>query len=712
MHHRRAFSGVQWLLPAAVFLVSPALASDPASHPFSNDEVPTVLTATRLQQSLFDVPAAVTVIDRQMIEQSGMRELPELLRLVPGMVVGYDSGSEAFVSFHGTSADLARRMQVLVDGRSIYQPLQASVDWIGLPLELADVERIEVIRGPNSASWGANSFFAVVNIITRHPADVDRARISYTNGEDGVEDFLARLAHRTAALDWRLTVAGRSDDGFETNPRQGNSTFTDSKDVESIYGRGVWTLSPRTTLDVSFGGAQMSAEMEYRNSFIVRVPVAERENSYLSLALDQELNEANRLNVQVSHSRFSHEEPWYVRLPRVYLHPALDRMWRIDRDYTWQVLGGGNPSGTPELEQAKNEFWADIADPDSPWYDDGDFRSDQIAHERRTEVGVHDTWVVTPDFRTVFGFTFDHAEVDSPTYLDGRGENTVWRLFAHGEWRFTEDWLLNLGGNQEFDEGAGNFFSPRAALNWQMTESQGLRLVYSRAVRTPDIRENQADWTYGAVALTPADAPYAGRFFQSGQGNGQAETERISSREIGYFARLTPARMTMDLRVFEDHLRLTEHSLEIYAESPISDGFLIRPAYAMSQHGAELGMDWRPLPSQRLQLNYAYMDMDDALHEDDNTNFVPQHSGSLAWWQDYGNGWQFGNTYAFYNDLRVDKFFFDRLETRLAKKVRLPRSQQLTLAAVMQTRLTDDPELREDNGGDRHRGWVSADWRY
>ncbi|MFX6645105.1 Plug domain-containing protein, partial [Acinetobacter baumannii] len=78
------------------------------------------------------------------------------------MVVGRESGAEAFVGYHGTSAGGGRRMQVQVDGRSIYETGLARVDWIGLALDVEDIERIEVVRGPNSAAYGANSFFAVV----------------------------------------------------------------------------------------------------------------------------------------------------------------------------------------------------------------------------------------------------------------------------------------------------------------------------------------------------------------------------------------------------------------------------------------------------------------------------------------------------------------------------------------------------------------------
>jgi iron complex outermembrane receptor protein len=138
-------------------------------------DVPRVLTVSRLSQSLVDAPAAVTVIDRETIRASGIVDIPEIFRLVPGFYVGTNAGfvqnTNHVVSYHGMTTAYSGAMQVLINGRSVYSPLYGGVQWSELPLAIADIERIEITRGPNAASYGANSFFGVINIITQNPSD-------------------------------------------------------------------------------------------------------------------------------------------------------------------------------------------------------------------------------------------------------------------------------------------------------------------------------------------------------------------------------------------------------------------------------------------------------------------------------------------------------------------------------------------------------------
>lgn len=706
---------------ACIFFAQLAVANESLALPFSqSDDMPMVLSATRLQQSFFDVPAAVTIIDRQMIEQSGVREIPELLRMVPGMVVGYDSSSSAFVSYHGTSADMARRMQVLVDGRSIYQPLLASVDWIGLPLDLGDIERIEIIRGPNAASFGVNSFLAVVNIITRHPADVAGASVSYRRGDDGIEDYQARLAQRTGEVDWRLSLTGRGDDGFTENRVPNGSLYlndkdvADSKDIESVYGRAVWARNERSSLEMSFGKSTMVNQVQYRSPIFADVPIADLDNRFLSLAWDQELSEEHRLKVIASHSSFSRDEPWRVMVPRVAFQSSLRQLYEQNRTCAFSVVDGGSAGcGAADMPFITTLMTAIGNDP--ALMNDGLFTGGVFSSEKRTEIDIQDTWVPSANFRAVLGTSYNKAVVDSLTYLNGKVDNSVVGVFANAEWQMAPTWLLNIGGSQQWDQTAGNYFSPRASLNWQFADNQVLRLVYSEAVHTPDILETNANWTVYAKDADFIAPDYSGTFFQTGRSSDfpAAKAETIASREIGYHGRFDPLHLTLDLRVFNDYMTLTEHNLEVEG----SEGFQLRAPLSFRQKGAELAVDWRPLAGQRFQLNYAYLNMNRSLGND-NTNFVPKHSGSVGWWQDYQQGWKMGTTYYFYNDLRdadnkIFSIFYDRLDTKLSRSFSLSGRQRVELSAVMQWRLTDDAELRRENGMDsRHRGWVGAEWRY
>jgi iron complex outermembrane receptor protein len=142
----------------------------------------------------------MTVIDSELINASGARDISELLRLVPGMMVGY-TGNQAAVNYHGTNANDARRMQVLIDGRSVYRAGLATVDWSDIPVAMEDIERIEVFRGPNTVSYGANALMAVVNILTRNAADSHGTRLKVTRGQAASTTFTpARARAGTAAI--------------------------------------------------------------------------------------------------------------------------------------------------------------------------------------------------------------------------------------------------------------------------------------------------------------------------------------------------------------------------------------------------------------------------------------------------------------------------------------------------------------------------------
>ncbi len=125
-----------------------------------------VTSASRKEQKLSETAAAVYVIARDDIRRAGSATVAEALRLAPGMNVARIDANKWAVSCRGFNDLFANKMLVLVDGRSVYTPTFSGVWWDALGVEIEDVDRIEVIRGPGAAVWGANAVNAVINIIT------------------------------------------------------------------------------------------------------------------------------------------------------------------------------------------------------------------------------------------------------------------------------------------------------------------------------------------------------------------------------------------------------------------------------------------------------------------------------------------------------------------------------------------------------------------
>ncbi|MBN2216056.1 MAG: TonB-dependent receptor [Pirellulales bacterium] len=126
-----------------------------------------VSTVARTQSTVGRSPAAVFVITNEMIRRSGVRTLPDALRLAPGVDVAQIDASQWAVTIRGFNNRFANKLLVQIDGRSVYSPWFGGVFWDTQNVVLEDVERIEVIRGPGGTIWGANAVNGVINIITK-----------------------------------------------------------------------------------------------------------------------------------------------------------------------------------------------------------------------------------------------------------------------------------------------------------------------------------------------------------------------------------------------------------------------------------------------------------------------------------------------------------------------------------------------------------------
>ncbi|KFE64315.1 TonB-dependent receptor [Hyalangium minutum] len=164
-----------------------------------------VVTASRRAQSSLEAPNATTVITAEDIRLSGATSLVELLRRVPGADVMELGVGSANLSLRGFNQRIANKVLVLVDGRSEYQDFLGLTLWSSLPIELEEIDRIEVIRGPGSALYGANAMLGVVNIITRAPGYGQRQIHALVGGGNTVSGSFVSYG-AASALRYRLSV--------------------------------------------------------------------------------------------------------------------------------------------------------------------------------------------------------------------------------------------------------------------------------------------------------------------------------------------------------------------------------------------------------------------------------------------------------------------------------------------------------------------------
>ena len=152
----------------------------------------TVTSASRHVQPLELSPSAITVLTREDIETAGARTLPEVLRLVPNMDVAMINPLWNVIGIRGRTELTSDRVLLLVNGRDVTQEFFGFPFWSVQSFSMDEVERIEVIRGPGSALYGANAYAGVVNVITRAPGTGPRASLSLRGGERGRTELAAR----------------------------------------------------------------------------------------------------------------------------------------------------------------------------------------------------------------------------------------------------------------------------------------------------------------------------------------------------------------------------------------------------------------------------------------------------------------------------------------------------------------------------------------
>ncbi|MFB0961889.1 MAG: TonB-dependent receptor [Pseudomonas sp.] len=689
---------------AIVGLFNPAYAS-PADDLFISDEaLPEVLTATHLYQAPAAVPGSVSTIDQELIEASGARNITDLLRLIPGMLVVPDSSNLVTVNYHGSSPGQARRLQVLIDGRSVYRSAFAQVDWSDLPIALEDIQRIEVFRGPNTVSYGANALLGVINIITHSAKDTHGTVIKGNIGNNGIVDSYARQAWHSDQTDMRLSISSLTDDGFDI--RDDGIDFRDSRRLSRFNLRANHQLNEQNSLDwqLAFKEGSNQINNNYQPAFAGKInPQPWEQDSHsdeqakdyaASVRWNNNVNAQHSLSVQINAQQWERLREWRGCDAQISFSPELNDLWRTSSAAQRNELIN-NPfkpisNASPEQINLQNWLRNELLQPGYLPHSCG--LINENSRESRFDLELQDTYSVSEQLRLINGLSYRYDQARSASFLNGRERKDIIRAFSQFEWYASEHWLLQGGGMFEHDSSNGDSFSPRFAVNYLITPAHGFRAVYSEAVRSPDMFENHADWRYRVKDLRPAIAQNSNAdFFISAQGNGNLAQEKIRAYELGYNGYFAVPKLSFDIKIFDEKIT------QMISHRPSLASFNLNNNDHLKFYGSEFEGNWQATEKDRLRISYAYIQEQASNLLDQNV--TPAHSGSLAWLRKWNSDWS--SSLMFFAAEQLNQNDLQLLSARLSRQLRLGDSQ-LQLAVSLQKALNNQPIGRTNNKDSSH----------
>ncbi len=431
-----------------------------------------VVTASRREQSPLDAPNAVTILTEEDIRLSGARTIPDLLRRVPGMDVMAMSYSDYNVAMRGFNRRVANKILVLVDGRTVYQDFLGGTLWRTLSIDLIDIERIEVVRGPGSAIYGAYAYTGIINIITKRPDQVNGSTVQASGGNGKRVEAAYQYGLRKGPLGVRISGGYERGDKYalEFDPERVDFT-SNVEDVEK-----------------SLDGARADLNAEYNFS----------ETSRLFLG---------------GGVRSGFTEFYGIANIR---NQAIDSLETS--------LRGGYEGELLTLRS----FWNRLEVQSTPqFYRRG---TDDLGSVLR-----FDLISVEPIFRPEFELGGQHALVLGGEwrhkfinwdYLNDQQTEDHFALFFQDTWTLNEAFSVIASARLDLHPIIGPLGSPRVALIYKPTARQAVRLSAGTAFRSPTLAETYLDLS--------ASTPVTGVAVTLQGGQSALDPEAIATIDIGY----------------------------------------------------------------------------------------------------------------------------------------------------------------------------------
>jgi iron complex outermembrane receptor protein len=523
-----------------------------------------VTSVSRKEQKLSRTPAAVYVLTQEAIQRSSATNIPDLLRIVPGVQVAQVDANRWAISVRGFNGVYSSKLLVLVDGRTVYTPTFSGVYWDQLDIPFDSIERVEVVRGPGGTVWGANAVNGVIDIITKDSRDTQGARIEAGGGSHQNGDFEGRFGGTLGSLG-TYRVAGDIH-SFNSLPTVSGLDGNDGWHQEHASARADLHLTSKDSLMLE---ADATAANGSQTVLRTGVPVFESSPQDLSSRSYSVLgrwahsySDHSDTSLQVYGSGYSRNDTG-----------TTDRVGTLDFDFQNHTQFG-----------SRN---------DVVWGAGYRFVSDDLTNQA-SEVA---------SFATIGVF----VRLSPPAK-----KYSLLSTFLQDEISITPTLALTVGSKFERNAFSGFQYEPSARLAWAPTDTTTWWIAVSQAVEQPSRVDTGLE---GQVQPTPLFPGIS--MAEEYLGNPRLHSETVRDYEIGY--RVMPLKnVSLDLTSFYSFYSDLQNAqlLPLTAVPQMDSSLLLTLGLQFANglkaqdYGAEASVTWNVGPRWKLTGTYAWLQED------------------------------------------------------------------------------------------------------
>jgi len=449
------------------------------------DDVDFLYIATGRKQTVSQAPAVASIISAKTIRQIGARDIDEVLETVPGLHVSYSArGYNPIYQIRGISSNANPQVLMLINGIPITNIFggDRSQAWGGMPVE--NISRIEVIRGPGSAVYGADAFAGTINIITKNATEIAGLEIGASAGS--FDEYRGWLQYGGSVAGWNTAFSLQVLDTHGQHEKI-DADFQTVLDSNPLLGTNA-SLAPGS---VQLGRQSIDTRIDLSNdTWQIRLGYQQRKinaGAGLFEALDT-AGEANsdRYNADLTYLNTDFSEHWDFKAQYSFFNTVTRTNATLLPPGT-NTGAGVFPNGVigqPDVYERHNRI------------DLSSFYTGLKNHDIRVGTGFHhqDQYKIEEKKNyTPFGVTLiplpSVIDVSNSFPFNQEKTRKIYYGFIQDAWDFAPDWTLTAGLRYDHYSDFGGTLNPRLALVWQTSYRLTSKLLYGRSFRAPSFAE-------------------------------------------------------------------------------------------------------------------------------------------------------------------------------------------------------------------------------